>query len=410
MPAPAVRDSRHADVLIIGGGVTGCSLAWRLAKRGKRVRLLERRGIASGASGRNGGNTGAGSPLYADTSPSVYAMTNRNWRMMQEIERELGRDIQFRGTGAATIATTPEEVEHLQHSVEAQRAAGQDAELLDLADARRRIPALGDAVLAVEFGAARGHLWPFDLVHALADNAAALGTDIVIGADVERLITEGDRVSGAATSMGDFFADEVVLATNAWTPHLLELPAGALVPARGQIIATEAVAPGTIPCPFDTNFDKEYGRQTAGGQIVCGGFRRDDQQEGLGIEVESVTPDVLGGIGQTLATLFPSLAGVRVMRAWAGIMGFTADGLPLIGRHRALQHLTVAAGFNGTGFSWALAVGDIVAGLLDGETPEIDLSPFDPARFDDGGVAWNNPFTAGEGAVATATGALPCDA
>lgn len=400
MPAPAVRDSRHADVLIVGGGVNGCSLAYRLAKRGKRVRLLERRGVASGASGRNGGNTGAGSPLYADTASSVYAVTNRNWQMMQEIERELGRDIQFRKTGAATIAITPEEVEHLQHTVETQRAAGQDVELLDLADARKRIPALGDAVLAVEFGADRGHLWPFDLVHALADNAAALGADIVIGADVERLITEGDRVTGVATSMGDFFADEVVLATNAWTPHLLELPAGALVPARGQIIATEAVAPGTIPCPFDTNFDKEYGRQTAGGQIVCGGFRRDDLQEGLGIEVEGVTPDVLGGIGQTLTTLFPSLAGVRVMRCWAGIMGFTADGLPLIGRYPELQHLTVAAGFNGTGFSWALAVGDIVAGLLDGETPDIDLAPFDPGRFAGVDVSWNNPFTAGEGAVA----------
>jgi glycine/D-amino acid oxidase-like deaminating enzyme len=405
MAAPAVRDSRHADVLIVGGGVTGCSLAYRLARRGKRVRLLERRGIASGASGRNGGNTGAGSPLYADTTPAVYQLTSRNWRMMQEIERELGRDIRFRKTGAVSIATSPEEHAHLQHAVATQRAAGQDVELLDLQSARERIPALGDAVLAVEFGADRGHLWPFDLVHALADNAAALGADIVIGADVERLITEGDRVTGVATSMGDYFADEIVLATNAWTPHLLELPKGALVPARGQIIATEAIAPGTIPCPFDTNFDKEYGRQTAGGQIVCGGFRRADQQEGLGIEVEAVTPDVLGGIGQTLATLFPALAPVRVMRCWSGIMGFTADGVPLIGRHRELQHLTVAAGFNGTGFSWALAVGDIVAGLLSGETPDIDLSPFDPGRFAGVDVSWNNPFTAGEGSIAATAGA-----
>jgi sarcosine oxidase subunit beta len=364
------------------------------------VRLLERRGIASGASGRNGGNTGAGSPLYSDTAPAVYQLTSRNWRMMQEIEAELGRDIQFRRTGAVSIATTPAEVEHLRHTVALQRAAGQDVELLDLAAARERIPTLGDAVLAVELGAERGHLWPFDLVHALADNAAALGAGIVVGADAERLITEGDRVTGVATSMGDFSADEVVLATNAWTPHLLELPKGALVPARGQILATEAIAPGTIPCPFDTNFDKEYGRQTAGGRVVCGGFRRADQQEGLGIEIEAVTPDVLGGIGQTLVTLFPALAGVRVMRCWAGIMGFTADGVPLIGRHRELQHLTVAAGFNGTGFSWALAVGDIVAGLLTGETPDVDLSPFDPGRFDGVDVSWNNPFTAGEGTVA----------
>lgn len=396
MPAPTIQKSRHADVLIVGGGVTGCSLAYRLAKRGKRVRVLERRGIASGASGRNGGNTGAGSPLYAERATAVYQITSRNWHMMQEIERELDTSIQFRKTGAMSIATTPEEHEHLQHIVALQREAGHEVELLDLEAARERVPALGDDVVAVEFGADRGHIWPFDLVHGLADNAASLGVDFAIGADVTRLITEGDRVTGVATSDGDWFADEVVLATNAWTPYLIELPKGALVPARGQIIATEAVEQDIIPCPFDTNFDKEYGRQTAGGQIVCGGFRRLDQQEGLGIEVEAVTPDVLGGIGNTLTTIFPALASVRVMRCWSGIMGFTADGLPLIGRHPELQHLTVVAGFNGNGFSWALAVGDIVAGMLTGEKPEVDLTPFDPGRFTAEGVEWNNPFTAGE--------------
>ena len=401
MPAPAVSDHRQSDVLIVGGGVIGCSLAYRLARRGKRVRVIERRGIASGASGRNGGNTGAGSPLYADKAPSVYQVTSANWRMMQQIEQELDTDIQFRKTGAVSIATTDEEHEHLKDTVARQQAAGQQVELVDLHAARERIPALGDAVVAVEFGAERGHLWPFDLVHALADNAAARGVDFLIGTNADRLVTEGDRVTGVATSDGDYHADDVVLATNAWTPQLLELPSGALIPARGQILATDAVAPGTIPCPFDTNFDKEYGRQTARGQVICGGFRRMDMNEGLGIEVEHTTPAVLSGIGQTLTTLFPSLASARVIRCWAGIMGFTADGLPLIGRHPELQHLTIVAGFNGNGFSWALAVGDIIAGMLAGETVEVDLSPFDPGRFAAGNVGWTNPFTAGETTSAT---------
>lgn len=401
MAHPASPDQRHSEVLIVGGGVIGCSLAYRLARRGKRVRVIERRGIASGASGRNGGNTGAGSPLYADKAPSVYQVTSANWRMMQEIEREIDTDIQFRQTGAMTIATTEAEHDHLKETVAKQQAAGQDVELLDLATARERVPSLGDAVVAVEFGASRGHLWPFDLVHGLADNAARLGVDVVIGVDVERLITAGDRVDGVHTTGGDFFADEVVLATNAWTPHLVELPKGALVPARGQILATEAVAPGTIPCPFDTNFDKEYGRQAAGGQVICGGFRRLDMYEGLGLEVENTTPDVLSGIGRTLTTLFPSLASARVMRCWAGIMAFTADGLPLIGRHPDLQHLTIAAGFNGNGFSWALAVGDIVAAMLAGDAVEVNLSPFDPGRFTKAGFSWDNPFTAGESSTTT---------
>ena len=73
-----------------------------------------------------------------------------------------------------------------------------------------------------------------------------------------------------------------MLATNAWTPHLLpELPAGAIVPARGQILVTQPLPP-LLACPFGTNFDKEYGRQTPGGQILCGGYRRLDVNEGLG--------------------------------------------------------------------------------------------------------------------------------
>src|SRR5699024_11010863 len=97
--------------------------------------------------------TGAGSPLYADRAPAVYRMTSRNWQMMQQIGPELGRDIQFRRTGAVTLATTTDERDHLRDTVARQRAAGQEVELLDAYAARKRLPGLGDEVVAVEFGA-----------------------------------------------------------------------------------------------------------------------------------------------------------------------------------------------------------------------------------------------------------------
>jgi sarcosine oxidase subunit beta len=117
----------------------------------------------------------------------------------------------------------------------------------------------------------------------------------------------------------------------------------------------------------------------------------------LGLLEERVTPPVLAGIARCLVELFPALRGVRVARAWAGIMGFTADGLPLIGRAPWAPGLTVAAGFNGGGFSWAAVVGRVVADLLAGWAPGFDLAPFAPDRFASGGTAWRNPFTAGEG-------------
>lgn len=88
-------------------------------------------------------------------------------------------------------------------------------------------------------------------------------------------------------------------------------------------------------------------------------------------------------------------------------MGFTADGLPLIGRYAPLPGLTVAAGFNGGGFSWGAVVGTVVAALLDGREPGFDLEPFRPERFEQSGTAWNNPYTAGEIGQATRRAPAP---
>lgn len=387
------------DVIVVGAGVNGCSIAWRLAEAGRRVLLLERRGICAGASGRNGGITGAGSAMHAASRARavVFALTTANFALMQQLPDELGGNFGLSITGALDIITTEQQLAHLETATAAERAAGIDVELLDAAATREIAPALTPEIIGATYTRERGGLWPFALVSGMADAAARAGATIRVGARVERLARTGDRITGVVVDGETISAGEVVLATNAWTPELLpEMPAGALVPTRGQILVTQPVPP-LIPCPFGTNFDKEYGRQAVSGQVICGGFRRLDVDEGLGTYREEVTPPVLAGIAGCLTDLFPALRErARVVRAWAGIMGFTADGLPLIGRWEALDGLTVAAGFNGNGFSWAAATGQIVADLVTGNTPEFDLAPFDPNRFFTAGTAWANPFTAGE--------------
>lgn len=388
--------SDRADVVVVGGGVVGCSVAYRLAQQGRRVLLLEKRGLAAGASGRNGGLTGAGSSLHTAAGRAVNGLTTANLALMQTLEDELGTDLQLRLPGTLDIATTPEQYQDLATGVEAQRAMGSDVHLLDTHETRKLMPALSPDILGAEFAPGRGHLWPFALVHGLADAASRLGSRIITGVSVDRLLTEGDHVTGVEVDGEMISANEVVLATNAYTPSLLpDLPVGAIVPARGQILVTERLPP-MLPHPFGTNYEKEYGRQTVHGPIICGGFRRLDEHEGLGHLDEAVTPPVLAGIAQCLTSLFPSLRDVRVIRCWAGIMGFTADGLPLIGRWPPLRGLTLAAGFNGGGFSWAAITGQVVADLLAGHDPGFDLTPFDPGRFLTGDTSWTNPYTAGE--------------
>ena len=395
----ALAGGRSADVIVVGGGVTGTSIAWRLAQAGHRVLLLERRGICAGASGRNAGNTGAGSGMHTAprTVRATHAITSANLQLLKSLHDELDKDFELRLPGSMDVITTPEQMAHVKETLITKREAGSDVELLDRENARSIMPSLSPRILGASFARDRGHLWPFALVTGMADAAAREGAEIRTGARVERLVRSGDRVTGVVADGETILAGDVVLATNAWTPQLLpELPAGALVPARGQILVTQPLPP-LLACPFGTNFDKEYGRQTPSGQIVGGGYRRLDVDEGLGTYREEVTLPVLSGIARCLTDLFPVLRGkARVVRAWSGIMGFTADGLPLIGRYEPAPGLTVAAGFNGSGFSWGPILGKVIARLLSGQEAEFDIAPFRPARFLDGEVAWANPFTAGE--------------
>lgn len=399
MSGGAVGPGHSPDVLVVGGGVTGTSIAWRLAEAGKKVLLLEQRGICSGASGRNGGMTGAGSAMHASSraGQAIYALTTANLRLLRNLPNELDRDFALRLNGSLDVITTEDQYAHLASAVAVERAAGVDIELIDAAAVRAVMPALSPNILGAAYARDRGHLWPFALVNAMADAARRAGAEMHTGVRAERLIVAGGRATGVVAEGQAIHAEDVVLATNAWTPRLLpDLPEGAIVPARGQILVTQPLPP-LLACPFGTNFDKEYGRQTPDGRILCGGYRRADRDEGLGHYREEVTPDVLAGIARCLTDLFPVLRGTaRIARAWAGIMGFTADGLPLIGRYDPLPGLTVAAGFNGGGFSWGAITGNVVARLLTGEAPGFDLEPFRPARFHDGGVDWDNPFTAGE--------------
>jgi sarcosine oxidase subunit beta len=392
-------DGRSPDVIVVGGGVTGTSIAWRLAEAGHRVLLLERRGICGGASGRNAGHTGAGSGMHIAprTARALHAITTANLQLLKSLPDELGQDFELRLPGSMDVITTPEQLAHVKETVITKYEAGSDVELLDPDAARSIMPSLSPRILGAAYTRDRGHLWPFALVTGMADAATREGAEIRPGARVERLVRAGDRITGVVVDNEPILAGEVVLATNAWTPQLLpELPTGALVPARGQILVTQPLPP-LLACPFGTNFDKEYGRQTPGGQIVCGGYRRLDVDEGLGTYREEVTLPVLAGIARCLTDLFPVLRGkARVVRAWSGIMGFTADGLPLIGRYEPAPGLTIAAGFNGSGFSWGVVLGKIVTRLLGGQESEFDIAPFRPARFHDGDVAWANPFTAGE--------------
>jgi glycine/D-amino acid oxidase-like deaminating enzyme len=191
------------------------------------------------------------------------------------------------------------------------------------------------------------------------------GAAIRTGFAVRALEPTGDRVRLVAEA-GTVVAERVVVALNAYAGSLLPQLAGEIRPVRGQMLAT---APGgrDLDGVWYVNEGYEYVRQLGDGTVVAGGCRWMAREIEVGA-VETPTATVQGAIERFLAEAFPRFAGRPVRRRWAGIMGFTADGLPRIGELPGLPGVLYAAGFNGHGMSLGFATGRYLARRTMGET------------------------------------------
>jgi gamma-glutamylputrescine oxidase len=364
-PAPALPLGSGAgpiDVGIVGAGVTGCACALALAEEGLRVRIVDERRVAEGASGRNGGFALRGTAASYD---QVVAALGREralalWRWTEaELDAmgELAGDA-FRRVGSLRLAVDGEEREDLRDEVEALWADGIDAEWIDAPD----------GPLAGRFSAAIRHptdavLQPARLVRRLAARAADAGAEIV----------EGHRV----TDLAELEAETVVVATDGYPSGLLGELEGLIVPTRGQVIATEPVVERLFDVPHYGRHGFDYWHQAEGGRIVAGGFRDVSLDREFTAE-ETVTNDVQ----DALSSFVNDLVGreLRVDYRWAGIFGLVLDFLPVVGPVPGRASTWVAGGYSGHGNVLGFACGRLVARAIRGDRdPLLDL--FEPARL-----------------------------
>lgn len=382
-----MRDSNQAvntvpgssEVVVIGGGFIGCSIAYQLAKWGVGVTLVEQEHLAWGASGRNAGQV---SPAAGYTD-AFLPFTVANFAMLSRMEAELAADFQFRLSGGMEIVTTPEAAKALHESAAALRAAGWHAEILSGDDARRAVPALGPAVIAARHVRESGHVMPMLLTYAFARAAQRLGARICTETTVTAIERDARGITGVLTTRGAIATGTVVNATNGWAARVgsmvgLTLP---IEPQRGQILVT-APMPPMLPVTFGYWAEDavHYWRQTVGGQIVIGGGRAYDAP-GIGSYSRSTTPDLLRRFPAHVASTMPVLASLPVVRTWGGTMGFTPDYGPLIGAVPAVPGFYVAAGFNGNGTPWSCIAGVLIARQICGEPSDLPSDRVRPDRF-----------------------------
>ena len=387
----------ETEVLIIGGGIAGASAAYHLAGHGRRVMLVERGDVASGASGVN---AGAIDSIGWGHAPDLQAhLTAGSVEIFKAVQLDLGEDIEFRQSGALQVIHTAAQWEFERNRVETLRARGHQVELLAAREARSLEPGLSPALLGAMYSPLRSQADPPRATRAFAALAERRGARIMTNHEVTALTPRADGGWVARAAGGEVVAGALVIATGAWCG-----PVGALLgldipvaPVRGQMWATAPgppsvfqtissaesqhawdADPGREP-PFLTIRDGAritrhlYGRQRRNGEIVFGGDRE--------LAGWSTTPDPAGievNRGHAAEAL-PFLATLPIARTWAGLMPFPLDGKPLIGRIPGRDNLWIVSGLASSGFGRGPMAGKLLADYLHTGAPAPILVEADPA-------------------------------
>jgi len=345
--------------VVVGGGVTGCSAALRLAGAGLKVRLHEAREIAGGASGRNGGFAlRGGAAPYDVTAATIGRSAARDyWRETEAVlERmaSLAGDA-FARTGSLRLAADADERDELRIEYDLLCEDGFEVDWVDEPDDGRSSAAMFHPVDAT--------LQPARFVRRLAVLAAEAGVEI--------------REHSHIDSLDGLEADHVLVATDGYPSGLLGPLEGLIVPTRGQMIATEPVAERLFDCPHYGRHGFDYWHQRDDGRLVVGGFRDFALHEEFTTD-ETTTPRIQEALESFVAEL--AQRPLRIDYRWAGLFGLVMDFLPVVGRVPGSERVWVAGGYSGHGNVLGLLCGELVAEALLGR-PAPRLALFDPSRL-----------------------------
>ena len=364
------------DVVVVGGGVEGCSIAWHLARAGVRVAVLERWRIAAAASGASaGGVRHQGRDLRE--FPLAFRAIDR-WRNLEE---ELNANLDYRRNGHATTCEHEDDLAELAKYVLIQRSAGLDLALVEGDDLRQLIPGIAPTVIAAAYSPEDGHANPTRTTRAFADAAKRLGAAIQIGTEVTALTMRGDRVIGVETSDGPVQADIVVLAAGAWSG---ELAAGIgldlhVTPDGYQAMTTFPVEPHLTQVLGSMRRLISLKQLPDGRYLLGGGWPGNYSlvaPRGETIE-ENITRTFEAG-----AALIPHVGSAVIDQAWIGIDAHTHDEVPVLGEIDGVDGLVVATGFSGHGFAISPAVGEAICGLITTGKSPIDIDALCHGRFE----------------------------
>ena len=364
-----------ADVVIVGGGVIGCSIAYNLAKRGyHNVVLLEKNFLTSGSTGRSG----RGVRLQFGLEMNVK-LAGQSIEEFEKLSDELGTDIDFIQSGYLMLSYDDRTARQLEKNVQLERSLGYDVKLLTPSEAKEIAPALNSSqVVNASFHQRDGYVDPYKLTYGYAEAAQRSGVEINTFTEVRGINKKGNRIVSVETTQGSIQTSRVVNAAGAFSRDISEM-AGLIIPTyneKHEILLSE---------PMDRFISTMLVNVTNGvcvQQFPNGRVMIEtcvDHEKTYSLEPNPKFAEQAmkaGGI------IVPRVNMLRMTEQWTGLYNMTPDGQPILGSVDEVEGFYLAVGLAGTGLMLSPAIGILMAEyILDSTMPHAQVSKLDYKRF-----------------------------
>ena len=365
--ANGTQPVRETDFLVVGAGLVGCSAAYFAAQAGRHVTITDARDLALGASSRNAGFmiTGLDSYYHRATERYGAAVVREMWGLSRTTHAHLHYfiergDVQIDRCGSMLLAESEAEARDLELAARALQADGIEAEY------HSRDP-LGRGYCAAIEQPQDAAVQPYQLVQAIFEQS---GAELVANNEVYHLEQTDSETVTVHTRQYVFKARHVMLCTNAYSPKLDPYFQGKIIPTRAQVLVTAPLKNGPVlnTCGY-SDYGYMYYRDTFDGRLLVGGGRKQNKWLENDTTDDRITDPVQKQLENYLRTRFPDVD-EPVAQRWAGIMGFSVDGLPLVGMLPGQSRIGFAVGFTGHGLAMGAGTAErAVDMLLNGTDP-----------------------------------------